>query len=135
MSDAGGESPVVEAVIDVRLALHRFENDLELLREVAQLFVADCPRRLREMRRALACGDATTLQRVAHSIKGSVSNFAAMPAARAALRLETLASGGDLTAASELCTALEHEVERLVSTLTAFAEGGSVPGGHAQPES
>jgi hypothetical protein len=72
---------------------------------------------------------------VAHSIKGSVSNFAAMPAAHAALRLETLARGGDLSAAGELCSALEHEVERLLSALSAFAEAGGAPGDHAQPDS
>ena len=116
MNDAAKSGHLVP-VIDEAELLGRFEGDTELVREVAQLFLDDCPHRLEALRAALASGDAAALQRAAHSLKGSVSNFAAPAAAEAARRLEVLARDGQLTYAAAACAALEREIARLVPAL------------------
>jgi HPt (histidine-containing phosphotransfer) domain-containing protein len=84
--------------------------DATLLREIALLFLADCPHRLAELRTALAHHDPHALERAAHSLKGSLSNFVATGAVAAAIRVEHLGRSGDLTAAAEACAALEGEI-------------------------
>jgi len=74
--------------LDEAVALSRVGGDADLLREVAELFLADYPHTLQEIRNAVAAGDASTLEHSAHSLKGSVSTFGAPLAFQAALALE-----------------------------------------------
>ena len=108
------------AVIDEAALLERFEGDRELLREVVGLFFEDCPRRLADIHNALASGNREALERAAHSIKGSVGNFAAPAAADAALQLEMIGRSGDLSCAKQACAVLEQEIDRLKRALAAF---------------
>jgi two-component system, sensor histidine kinase and response regulator len=83
--------------LDRKAILVRLQGDEELFRDLVNLFAADTPQLICEARHALACGDANTLQRAAHTIKGSVSNFGAEPAVEAAWRLEQLGQSGNLS--------------------------------------
>jgi hypothetical protein len=47
------------------------------LRELARLFLADCPLHLAEIEEAIRPSDALALGRAAHKLKGSIGNFAA----------------------------------------------------------
>jgi len=104
-------------VIDRDDLLDRFEGDLELAREIAALFLEDCPRRLMELRDAAARGDRKVVQLMAHSIRGSAGNFGATTAQAAALRVELLVRDGAIGELAEACTALEFEIARLVPVL------------------
>ena len=75
--------------LDRSLALSRVGGDVELLQEIAQLFLEDAPNMLAAIDLALRSGDAHALERAAHSLKGSVSNFGAQCAYEAAFSLET----------------------------------------------
>jgi hypothetical protein len=68
-----------------------------LTAEFAELFLKDSPKLIAETREALTRGDAKAPEHAAHSLKGSVSNFAAWPHTPAALKLETL--GREVTSA------------------------------------
>jgi HPt (histidine-containing phosphotransfer) domain-containing protein len=103
----------------VRL-LTQIEGDVDLLREITSLFFADYPRRLGELKDAVARGDSNGVSSAAHSIKGSVASLAARPCYEAAQRLELMGSSGDLTGADGACAALEAEVERLKAALRTF---------------
>ncbi len=100
-------------VLDCAALLEHMEGDPELLAEMVGLFLQDCPQLLAALREALARGDAGALRRAAHTLKGTVSNFAAPAATAAALRLERMGREGDLSQAAEGCAALETEIERL----------------------
>ena len=63
------------AKLDCAVALERLGGDEELLREVARLFLDEYPMLINEIRSAAAVMDASALERAAHSMKGSVSNF------------------------------------------------------------
>jgi HPt (histidine-containing phosphotransfer) domain-containing protein len=93
--------------LDYAVALERLGGDEELLQEVAQLFLDEYPSLMSEIRQATMSANAQRLERAAHSLKGSVSNFGADSAVEAALALEKIGRGGDLTGAP---TAYAHLV-------------------------
>ncbi len=105
--------PAPGEVLDRAALLEHMEGDPELLAEMVTLFLQDCPRLLAALREALARGDAGALRLAAHTLKGTVSNFAAPAATAAALRLERMGREGDLSQAEEGCAAVETEIERL----------------------
>jgi HPt (histidine-containing phosphotransfer) domain-containing protein len=120
-----------DGIIDCAAALERFDGDIQLLREVAALFLEDIPRRLFELRWSLTRGDGKAVARIAHSFRGSVSNVGAAAAAEAALRVETLALRSDLSAAREACAALEEAITRLQPALARLASVDGAAGGAA----
>jgi HPt (histidine-containing phosphotransfer) domain-containing protein len=67
---------------------------------------------------ALAQGDADRVGRAAHTLKGSLSLFAAPAASEAARELERLGRSGDLTRGEEFETNLVRRIEALLSALT-----------------
>ncbi len=100
------------AKLDCAVALERLGGDEELLREVAGLFLDEYPMLMNEIRSAAIARDADALQRAAHSMKGSVSNFGADGVYQAAFALEKKGRAGDLEALEpcieRLACALEH---------------------------
>jgi len=84
------------AKLDCAVALERLGGDEELLREVAGLFLDEYPMLMDEIRSAAHARDADALQRAAHSMKGSVSNFGADGVYQAAFALEKKGRAGDL---------------------------------------
>jgi HPt (histidine-containing phosphotransfer) domain-containing protein len=112
----------MDTVIDRPALLATVEGDIELAKELAQLFLEDYPHRLAELREAISARDATALARSAHTLKGATSNLAAHAASAAALYLEQLARTDDLAQAAAVYTSLENEIERLVPVLTALTK-------------
>jgi len=84
------------AKLDCEVALERLGGDEELLREVAGLFLDEYPMLLRDIQSAAMSRDAEALQRAAHSMKGSVSNFGADVVYQAAFILEKKGRAGEL---------------------------------------
>ena len=113
-------SSVPEPALDRPLALSRVGGDLELLREIAALFLDECPRALLEIHQAIAGEDAAKLENAAHSLKGSVANFGASAAVAAALRLEQMGRSQQLLEASETLRTLEQALSVVCAELTAL---------------
>jgi len=118
------ESALVPAdfSLDRSGVLSRLDGDTDLLCELVRLFLKDGPRLLAEAKSALAEGDATRLERAAHTLKGAASNFSALAAAGAAERLEGLARQGDLRKADSLLRTLEEALAQTIPELKAWAE-------------
>jgi len=112
-------------VLDRAAALQQVEGDMELLSDLVRVFLGEWPRRAGDLRRALEDVDAGALARAAHSLKGSVGNFAARRAWEAADRLERMAQRGDLKSAAGACAALEAEIERLNPALAGLMTVGA----------
>jgi PAS domain S-box-containing protein len=127
-------SPPAEAdfgtLLDRREALGHVGGDPGLLRELVHIFLADWPRLLADLRGGAEHGDARRLKLAAHSLKGSLTHFAAGPAVRAAQHVETLAGNGDLRDAPAAVAALEQEMDRLLPALVAL--GGEPAAGKEQ---
>ena len=88
-----------------------------MFRDVVSLFLEDCPKMLIGIRGATERGDAREVERAAHKMKGSVSNFAASAAYDAALRLEVMGRNGHLELAPEALGQLESALEELKPVL------------------
>jgi CheY-like chemotaxis protein len=110
-----GESSVQAQLqqLDESLALSRVGGDLDLLKEVAELFLDDYPSTFEKIKAAVASRDATALEQHAHSLKGSVSTFGANRAFEAAFTLEKQGRSGDMTGASDGLRQLEQALEAL----------------------
>ena len=108
------------AVFDQQATLARVKGDREMLQEIVQLFFAEAPELLARIQTAIAHGDGRALERAAHSLKGTVMSFGAQTAGEAALRLEVMGRGGDLTQAALACAELEREVAQLGNALAVF---------------
>jgi len=106
-----------EPVFDRATALSRVGGDLDLLKEIAALFLEEYPRELDDIHKALATGDAHMLERSAHGLKGSVANFGARTAVDAAFQLEQLGKAGKLDQAPPALSALERTLAYLHAEL------------------
>lgn len=118
---AAPEAKPAGSTIDFAAVLAGIGGDRRLLRRLAQLFLADCPKRLAEIRRAIGAGDAVALERAAHALKGSAGNFGVGNAFAAARQLEDMGREGKLAAAGEACAALESEMHGLSAELRKLA--------------
>jgi two-component system, sensor histidine kinase and response regulator len=111
-----------EVVFDWATALASVDGDAELLREMAKVFLADCPRQMSEVQQAIVTGDHRALMTAAHTLKGSVGTFAAHTAYEATLKLETMGRHGDMMHAQEAYLTLQGAVEGLIRALATQAE-------------
>ena len=94
-------------------ALERLDGDEDLLRELCQIFLEESPKTLRNLRQALAEGDAGAVMRAAHSLKGEVGYLGAGVASQAARKLEDMGRENKLTGAPETMIVLEREISAL----------------------
>jgi CheY-like chemotaxis protein len=117
--DGGGPdlSAPLAACVDPAAALRTAGGDRALLAELAAAFVADCPRRVAELRAALGAQEATRLERAAHALKGAVATFGAARARELADALETRGRERRLTDAPALAVELERELAEVTSAL------------------
>jgi CheY-like chemotaxis protein/HPt (histidine-containing phosphotransfer) domain-containing protein len=107
-------------IIDWGGAVKHFEGDVELLKEIAEIFLEETPLVMEKMRDAMRNGDKDGLERAAHTVKGSVGNFVAKPAFQAAQRVEQIGRDGNMGEAEEAYNALEMELEKLKPALAAL---------------
>jgi len=106
-----------ENVLDLELALSRVGGDQQLLREIAVLFIEDCPRAFAEIQESVAARDAAKLENAAHALKGSVSNFGARDAVAAAFRLEQMGRANQMTEAEGMLLKLESALSAVCAKL------------------
>ena len=99
--------------VDIRQALRLSADDPELLADLGDEFRSQVPDRLAELREALDGGDAETVRRVAHNLKGALASLAAATACQQAFELEGLGRAGRVDAAREKFDRLERELRRV----------------------
>jgi PAS domain S-box-containing protein len=106
--------------VDRETLLDRLGGDSRLLSELIEIYLSQSPSLLAAAQRALYEKNGRELARVAHTIKGSAGNFLARAALETAGRLEAFAEEGDFSRAQETIGALQEEMERLSSALSAL---------------
>ena len=97
----------------------RVDNDPQLLKDLVDLLLEECPRLLNEIKGAVNKKDAKPAERLAHSLKGSLGNLSAKSAEEAALKLERLIQAGDWAQVDDGLQALECQLARLMPALLA----------------
>jgi two-component system sensor histidine kinase/response regulator len=103
--------------LDARALLDGVGGDPKLLRELVDVFLADTPKLLTRVQRAVTQGDAVRLKEAAHALKGSVGNFDPTRPFEAARQLEALARENNLRDAPAAMRIVELEVSRLTQSL------------------
>lgn len=109
MENSGGTN----SVFSIEKTLEQTGGDRKVLKEVIDIYRQEYPMQLEEIRQAVSKKDANALMRVAHTIKGAVSNFGAKSAFEAALALESIGKNGDLSNAADIASKLTAELKRL----------------------
>ncbi|MFA9477520.1 Hpt domain-containing protein [Phycisphaerales bacterium AB-hyl4] len=112
----------MRATFDREIALTQAGGSESLLAELAGVFRRECPALLAQLRDAIENGDAASVRRIAHTLKGSAGVFGAEPVVEAALRLEQMGKAEQLGDAPEALARLQVEADRLMEALAAEAE-------------
>lgn len=101
-------------------SLARVEGDEVLLRELIQLFLSDYPQTMVDLHAAISQGDVRSVERHAHTLKGSAANFEAGPVVAAGMQLETSGYRKDMSNVGPQVTELEGSLAKLRAELEAF---------------
>jgi signal transduction histidine kinase/DNA-binding response OmpR family regulator len=104
-------------VFDREAALGRMGGDQALLKELAQIFLQECPDHLRGLQDAFAQSDVKLLQSRAHTLKGALGHFGAAQAVWLSESLEAAARNRDLGSAGPLVEKLALALDHLQAPL------------------
>lgn len=107
-------------IVDEAAVLERVDGDRELLGHLVGMFFDDTPKVMATLEGGIAAADPSIVGSAAHRLKGALLTLAANPAGEAALRLEKMGRGGDLTEAKTALDALRRELTRLTPVLEAL---------------
>ncbi|HEY7543454.1 MAG TPA: Hpt domain-containing protein, partial [Blastocatellia bacterium] len=110
-------SEVASTVIDTEALIESSLGDMDVVREVVELFLGNYREWLGALRGAIAKGDCESVNEMAHKLKGSLGVVQAEAARRIALRLEEMGRTGDLTGAWAAIDELDQEIRRLLLAL------------------
>ncbi len=108
---------VLDAAVLAGLRELREPGQPDPLAEVANLFLQDSPPRLAKLKQHYEEKDASRLERVAHSLKGSAGNLGARRLAGFCADLEKLAQTGKLDSAGKLVEQVGAEYQRVQAAL------------------
>jgi HPt (histidine-containing phosphotransfer) domain-containing protein len=108
-ADGGTTEPLDQSV----LADLRELGDQGFLAELYELFLEDVPTQLEALRKDIEGGDAPSVERVAHTLKGSCGNIGATRMATICAELEEAGRSGDLACALALAARLKVELGRV----------------------
>jgi two-component system, sensor histidine kinase and response regulator len=102
---------------DASAAVDPSVADKAFRRELAGMFLEDCPKSLSEIRAAVAGRDGPALQLAAHTLKGSAGTFKDKEAVAAALRMEMVGREADWEHAEAAGLVLTREIGQLTASL------------------
>ena len=99
------------------------EGEPDILNELIELFLADVPPQLVALREAVEADDAHSVERIAHTLKGSSANLGATEMVAICSELEDVATSSNLSRTPQLLERLEGEFGRARMALEATIAG------------
>jgi len=111
-------SPVLDpgTIAELRRARVEFDKPL-LVRQLVEIYRANAPKRIEQLRGAVAGGDAGTLTLVAHTLKTNCAMLGATGMAAMCATLEEYGDRGVFDDAAAVLTQVEAEFERVLAAL------------------
>ncbi len=91
-----------EEIFDKESALDRMDGDVELLKNIIQIYLEDIPTQIQSLQQALEQNDEQLIQHLAHTIKGASGNIGAAALQKTANQMEIAAKKEDLSSAPDL---------------------------------
>lgn len=111
---------------DAQALLGRVHGDLNLLRELVDLFAAEVPEMLARIEKAIQDGSPSEMEKASHKIKGSMLQFSAQTAANIARQLEESGRAGSMAGTGMLLEKLRKEIDALQQRLRAMLRNGPI---------
>ncbi len=121
--DEGPASRASLRRLNAETIVARLGGDRQLLLELIELFRQQSPALLSELSAAAAAGSLRDVQRLSHTLKGSVSTFDADEAVTSLEALEAAADAGDARLVERLLPQIERRLTQLAEDLRAYSEG------------
>jgi CheY-like chemotaxis protein len=98
--------------------LKSLDGNEEILKELVAYFIVDYPNQLSEILDAIKTNDNDRLNKAAHKLKGTVSNFEIKTVYELALQLENMSKESITDSAYEIFSKIEQELEKFKKLFT-----------------
>jgi HPt (histidine-containing phosphotransfer) domain-containing protein len=108
------------AVFDRDGVLDLVDGEVELLQELAEMFLDDLPGQVELIQSALAASDASAVNLVTHQLKSSVGNLGGRAAHEVIHKLEDASREDNLADANEQFAICQRELEQFQAALSDF---------------
>jgi two-component system sensor histidine kinase/response regulator len=108
--------------VDNRKALNWLEGDEQMFMKIKAIFIKNMPSQIMSLKDSLGGDDAASIERFAHSIRGSAAMMGAGVLSEEAGVIEMCAIAGDLNSARARFSTLFGAYERVMEALA--SEGG-----------
>ena len=105
---------------DREALLDRLDGDLRLAHDLITTYLEESPAMHAGLRAALESNEPSKLERVAHTLRGTLATVSAPAATRLADQLETSSRDGDLSSGRGRAAELEVELDLLEQTLRTY---------------
>jgi two-component system, sensor histidine kinase and response regulator len=99
-----------------------------IMQRVLVAFQQQLMEQTKGIEQSIADSNAREMARLAHSLKGAAGTLCAEPLRQISLRLETLATQGELDQADSLLTELRNEADRCVNYVREYLAKSSICG-------
>ena len=109
-----------ESLFDREKLLEEVEGNVDLLRRLAGLYLEGLPQQLERLRVGVRSGDASLVEKTAHTLKGSLAQFYAPGPGKLAYQLESLGHRHELDKAARTLIELEAGLADFAQQLQAW---------------
>jgi len=110
-------------LLDFDKLIERMEGDLELIREIFDIFVAEAPERRAKFEKALLEGDSQAMVMLSHSLKGASGTLHAEPLRQACYDLEHAARAADAAKVAALTPPVMDMLEKTAARIDEIRKG------------
>jgi HPt (histidine-containing phosphotransfer) domain-containing protein len=100
-------------VFDYDDFLERMDGDMDLLREVIEIFLEDAPSLMGALRLAIRGGNKYAMERAAHTLKGAAANISAKGLRSLSGKMQEMIKKGEVTQIEKLLKEMETHYEEL----------------------
>ena len=121
--ETGVVNAAEQSLVDWSVALSHVDGDVELLRGVAEAFLEEMGPLLSGIFAGIESRDASTVQRLSHTLKAALGTFGVRSGARLAERLEQMGARQELSAATFIMDEFRSQLEKLRAVLLEFVAG------------
>ncbi len=110
---------------DLDAAVARVDGDMGLLRELAELFLKECPKMVSQVQEAIARRNGEDLEMAAHKLRGALANFFSLGDIEPARRLEEMGRESRLNHVEPVFEELVAEIGQLREALESLVAPGT----------
>ena len=102
---------------DAGQALGRLGGDEKLFHEIVEIFLAEAPKDITSLRRAIEARDAEGIETTAHRLKGELGYLGISGVSQKACELEGMGRRRNLQHTAEVFAAFETEIEAVLNSM------------------